>query len=149
MDTPRRWYWNHEGDDDTPAHGPFDTRDAAIRDAQSYGEPVTIELYTGLEGRKVIVQVLDHEFVELMVPGDHVLHAPTGETWVVAAADHVTGDLMACGWPETTARIGDCRIVRRASEAESEALHRQLTGSRRAMAVRSYGPLADDAEAAR
>jgi hypothetical protein len=36
---------------------------------------------------------------------DHVLHGPSGETWVVA---YVEGDRLAwCGWPEGEAKLAD------------------------------------------
>lgn len=48
--------------------------------------------------------------------GDHVLHHPTGETWVVA---YVDGDYLAwCGWPEGEANLSDCTIVKRCSDDE-------------------------------
>lgn len=50
--------------------------------------------------------------------GDHVFHAPTGETWVVAWADYEAGDLAWCGWPNGMARLSDCTLTKRASEAE-------------------------------
>lgn len=69
--------------------------------------------------------------------GDHVLHRPTGETWLVAAADDER--LMWCGWPEGTAPIDDCVVVRRATPEQSRKLHLELTGARRRMADRVYG----------
>ena len=50
--------------------------------------------------------------------GDHVHHGPTDETWVVAWADYETGDLAWCGWPNGTARLADCTLVKAASDAE-------------------------------
>lgn len=48
--------------------------------------------------------------------GDHVLHGPTGETWVVAWAE---GEHLAwAGWPNGTALITDCTIVKRTTDAE-------------------------------
>jgi hypothetical protein len=72
--------------------------------------------------------------------GDHVLHRPSGEEWVVAAADHTNDQLMWCGWPEGCAKISDCRVIRRAAPWEAAMLHAQLSGARRAMADRVYGP---------
>lgn len=47
---------------------------------------------------------------------DHVLHRPTGETWIVARVD---GDRLAwVGWPPGWAALSDCELVRRASKAE-------------------------------
>lgn len=48
--------------------------------------------------------------------GDHVLHKPSGETWVVAWCEG--DDLAWCGWPNGIARTSDCQIVHRASDAE-------------------------------
>ena len=79
--------------------------------------------------------------------GDHVLHRPSGETWVVAAADHAANDLMWCGWPEGMGRVSDCEVIKRATPEESAELHAQLDGSRRRMADRVYGALRDDASA--
>lgn len=74
--------------------------------------------------------------------GDHVLHGPSGETWVVAWADPVTGDLAWCGWPDGIARINDCTLAKAASDAEHQQKLRELKasgGSRAAKAVRLYG----------
>lgn len=73
--------------------------------------------------------------------GDSVLHRPTGERWIVAAADMANDDLMWCGWPEGMARVSDCEVVRRASPEERRKLHSELSGSRRRMADRVYGPV--------
>ncbi|WP_066918425.1 dATP/dGTP pyrophosphohydrolase domain-containing protein [Methylobacterium sp. CCH5-D2] len=78
--------------------------------------------------------------------GDHVLHSPSGETWVVAWADPVTGDLGWCGWPDGVARISDCTLVKAASDAEHQQKLRELKasgGSRAAKAVRLYGEPAE------
>ncbi len=50
--------------------------------------------------------------------GDHVHHAPSGETWVVAWADDATDDLAWCGWPNGMARLSDCTLVRAATDEE-------------------------------
>jgi hypothetical protein len=50
-------------------------------------------------------------------PGDHVEHGPTGETWVVGRAD--AEHVEPFGWPRSRASVADCRVVRRASDAES------------------------------
>lgn len=57
-----------------------------------------------------------------MRAGDVVKHGPTGETWVLAYADHERGEVSACGWPESIARIGDCELITAASDAEHEAM---------------------------
>jgi hypothetical protein len=71
--------------------------------------------------------------------GDVVLHRPSGEEWIVAAADPESDALMWCGWPEGVAKLSDCELLRRASPEKSAELHAQLTGTRRAMADRVYG----------
>lgn len=43
-----------------------------------------------------------------MRTGDHVLHKPSGETWVVAFVDG--DDLAWCGWPNGLARTSDCEL---------------------------------------
>lgn len=72
--------------------------------------------------------------------GDSVLHRPSGETWVVAAADHDSDSVMWCGRPEGWALISHCEINRRASRASSAKLHAELSGLRRRLADRVYGP---------
>jgi hypothetical protein len=52
--------------------------------------------------------------------GDVVKHGPTGETWVLAYADHERGEVSACGWPESIARIEDCEVINAASDAKHE-----------------------------
>ena len=43
--------------------------------------------------------------------GDIVLHRPSGETWTVAYADPVSGNIAWCGWPPGVARIADCELL--------------------------------------
>ena len=51
---------------------------------------------------------------------DHVLHGPSGETWVVA---YVEGDRLAwCGWPEGEASLADCTLVKKATPEQREKL---------------------------
>ena len=58
---------------------------------------------------------------------DHVRHAPTGETWVVA---YVRGDrLCACGWPETLAMLSDCTLVKKAIPAQRTELLKSMAKS--------------------
>lgn len=48
--------------------------------------------------------------------GDTVLHGPTDETWSVAFVD---GDrLYWRGWPEGSALLSDCRLIKKATPAE-------------------------------
>jgi len=59
--------------------------------------------------------------------GDHVLHGPTGETWVVA---YVRGDRLAWfGWPEGEAALSDCTLVRKASVDERMSWLRDMAAS--------------------
>lgn len=52
--------------------------------------------------------------------GDHVHHAPSDETWVVAFVD---GDrLYWCGWPEGTAALADCTLVRKATAEQRHSV---------------------------
>lgn len=60
--------------------------------------------------------------------GDTVFHRPTGGTWLVA---FVEGTRLAwCGWPFGYAKIDDCELVQKASEAERDALLRKLATMR-------------------
>lgn len=55
---------------------------------------------------------------------DHVHHGTLGETWVVAC---VQGDRLSwCGWPEGTANVSDCTLVRKATSEERDKLLREL-----------------------
>ena len=52
--------------------------------------------------------------------GDHVLHEPSGETWVVAC---VRGKSLSwCGWPEGMAALSDCKLVKKATPEERAKL---------------------------
>ena len=58
---------------------------------------------------------------------DHVLHGPTGETWVVA---RVLEDKLAwCGWPQGWANLADCTLVKKACPESRLRLLRELAGS--------------------
>ena len=55
---------------------------------------------------------------------DHVQHAPSGETWVVA---YVRGDRLAwCGWPQGEAALSDCTLERKATPAERDTLLHEM-----------------------
>jgi len=55
---------------------------------------------------------------------DFVRHAPTGEEWVVAC---VRDDRLSwCGWPEGTAMLADCTLVRKATSEERDRLLHEL-----------------------
>lgn len=74
--------------------------------------------------------------------GDHVFHAPSEETWVVAYADPVTGYMSYCGWPQGEAKISDCTLTKAASEEVHQRVLRALKesgGTRAARALRLYG----------
>jgi hypothetical protein len=59
--------------------------------------------------------------------GDTVLHAPTGEEWLVA---YVRDDkLAACGWPDTIANLSDCTLVSKATPEERQSLLESMAGS--------------------
>lgn len=116
---------------DTPANAAAlaDSVARAVSDAQ-----IAIAAYRRVAGAPVVSPTFR--------AGDHVLHAPTGETWVVAWADPATGDLAWCGWPNGIARISDCRLVKAASDAEHQQKLRDLKaagGSRATKALRLYG----------
>lgn len=56
--------------------------------------------------------------------GDHVLHAPSGETWVVA---YVRGDRLAwCGWPQGEATLTDCMLLKKAAPEQRIKLLREI-----------------------
>lgn len=75
--------------------------------------------------------------------GDHVLHRPSGETWVVAYADPATDDLAWAGWPNGLARLSDCEIVHRCTDAEHRLQVEAWAGtpddSRSSRVLRRYG----------
>lgn len=50
--------------------------------------------------------------------GDHVLHEPSGETWVVCRVKPETGRLATFGWPPSEALISDCVLKKACSDAE-------------------------------
>lgn len=56
---------------------------------------------------------------------DHVLHGPTGETWVVARVDREY--LHPCGWPPSRADLNDCTLVKKATAEERAQLLRDLS----------------------
>jgi hypothetical protein len=80
--------------------------------------------------------------------GDHVLHRPSGETWVVAA---VEGDELAwAGWPDGLARTQDCERTHEAADAEHREFQRLVergSGSRARMARRHACPACAVADA--
>lgn len=50
--------------------------------------------------------------------GDHVLHRPSGETWVVAYVRE--GRLSACGWPDEVVPAADCELVKKADAEQRQ-----------------------------
>ena len=56
--------------------------------------------------------------------GDHVLHKPSGETWVVAFADEE--NVAPCGWPNSLAKRSDCEIVKYVHDREHYELLQEL-----------------------
>lgn len=49
---------------------------------------------------------------------DHVRHEPSGEHWLVCFVDEERNQLCPGGWPLTIARLSDCTLIRKASDAE-------------------------------
>lgn len=72
--------------------------------------------------------------------GDHVLHKPSGETWIVAYVDG--SDIAWCGWPSGFARVLDCEIVKVATHDESRALLREMAEMSEGDHRRRYARLA-------
>lgn len=73
--------------------------------------------------------------------GDHVLHRPTGEKWVVA---FVEGDVLFwCGWPEGCAALTDCELVRKASPEQRRALLIDMQGTQGLRGAYARRALAD------
>lgn len=59
--------------------------------------------------------------------GDSVLHEPSGETWLVV---RVREDKLAwMGWPAGWANLSDCKLVRKAPDAERLRWLKQLSES--------------------
>lgn len=56
---------------------------------------------------------------------DHVHHEPSGEEWVVAYVRN--GKLAWCGWPCGEANLSDCRLIRKATDAERDRLLREMS----------------------
>lgn len=73
---------------------------------------------------KATAEALDSRPIDI---GDRVLHAPTGETWVVA---RISGGYLYCaGWPCTRAPMSDCTLLEKASpefKAEVIEAHKRL-----------------------
>lgn len=82
--------------------------------------------------------------------GDHVLHLPTGEMWLVAYVDG--DDLAWCGWPDGLARTSDCLLVKACDDAEHIRMLKEVaqsrTGRRAGYAQRELDKLRDAAEQA-
>lgn len=62
---------------------------------------------------------------------DRVLHKPSGQTWIVAYADHFYNhEMMALGWPDLAAlNIDDCELVELASLEECVRMLDRFAGS--------------------
>jgi hypothetical protein len=75
--------------------------------------------------------------------GDHVLHRPSGEEWVVAYADYESGNLAWAGWPDGSARIEDCDRIKTCDDLEHAAAvaswSRVTDDSRPSVVARLYG----------
>lgn len=77
--------------------------------------------------------------------GDTVLHQPTGERWIVAWAEG--GDLAWAGWPDGMARLSDCRVIKRCTDAEHRKAVEDWRGvthdTRPSRVMRLYGEAVD------
>jgi hypothetical protein len=62
-----------------------------------------------------------------MRTGDHVLHKPTGEKWLVRYVRPDEDRMSWCGWPPGEARISDCDLVYSCTDAEHEKLLAELS----------------------
>lgn len=72
--------------------------------------------------------------------GDHVLHHPSGEEWLVAWVEGA--DLAPAGWPECIARLSDCEVTFRCDDAAHRKAvdsWRVSSGGHRAQVLRLYG----------
>jgi hypothetical protein len=56
--------------------------------------------------------------------GDHVLHRPSGETWIVAWCEG--DDLAWCGWPNGMARTADCDVTIRVTDEAHRSMVAQV-----------------------
>jgi hypothetical protein len=61
--------------------------------------------------------------------GDTVLHAPSGETWLLAC-DEDGGRVVACGWPESLVPASECSLVEAATDADRLELLKRVAASR-------------------
>jgi hypothetical protein len=86
---------------------------------------------------------------ELPRCGDHVLHTPSGETWLVAWAEG--DDLSWTGWPNGIARVQDCTVTKRCTDEEHaravQAWADVTDDSRRGRVLRLYGAAIEKARA--
>lgn len=76
--------------------------------------------------------------------GDHVIHVPSGERWVVAFADPAKDEIAWAGWPDGRAKLSDCTVVKKVSDGEhNEAVNdwRELDipDSRMSRVIQIYG----------
>ena len=82
--------------------------------------------------------------------GDHVLHRPSGEEWVVAYADYESGNLAWAGWPDGSERIEDCDRIKTCDDLEHAAAvaswSRVTDDSRPSVVARLYGSATEDAD---
>lgn len=75
--------------------------------------------------------------------GDTVFHKPTGERWIVAYADAERDELAWCGWPEGLAKLSDCEVVEKCSDASHQSTvlmwKKSSDGPRRERVKRMFG----------
>lgn len=74
---------------------------------------------------------MEDTIIQLPRCGDHVLHRPSGETWVVAWAE--SGRLAWAGWPDGIAALIDCEITYHATDDE----HRKAVNMWRDLSIES------------
>jgi hypothetical protein len=78
------------------------------------------------EAREILAAIFSRPR-QIFRAGDHVLHTPTDEKWVVA--HHVGEYLSWCGWPEGEAKASDCHLVKAATDDEHVACLKELVAA--------------------
>jgi len=56
--------------------------------------------------------------------GDVVLHEPSGEEWLVAFVED--GSLSWLGWPEGTANVADCKLLKKGTQEDRDMWQRDM-----------------------
>jgi hypothetical protein len=60
--------------------------------------------------------------------GDHALHVPTGESWLLACDEH-EGMVIAAGYPDRVAAAEEWALLETASDGQRLAMLRLVAGS--------------------